>query len=408
MSEPAEITTGNSLLGFHAADFPALNGSAARSQIAPQDAWLLRVAWLSDPSPPVPHSTGVAHSSCTLPAPERVRTLGMLAAMGCEVHEAREARELVYPVGEPGKAMRMHVALIEQTPDENVWTARWRALRAARPDVLGVLVTARPSPESLRAAMRERMFDVVCGADLNEIRVSIQRCRKLAGELLTNAKRAKRLRNRCRNLEASRTELLRQVGALSEGVMQTYKNVADNMRMGALAAEFEAMIRQELDIEGLLRTTLEYTLKKTGPTNGAIFLPTSCGDFSLGAYINYDCPKDTAETLMGNLADTLAPACDEIRALRFERSITRLRIPSIDENHWLAGSAVAVQAIWREGECLAVIAFFRDKRNPFTEDTRTVLTMLHDLFGTQLARVIKTHHRHKPKDQWGCGGSMAA
>ena len=44
------------------------------------------------------------------------------------------------------------------------------------------------------------------------------------------------------------------------------------------ALEFTGLIKQELDIENLLRTTLEYVLGRSGPTNAAVFLPTTSGD----------------------------------------------------------------------------------------------------------------------------------
>ena len=52
---------------------------------------------------------------------------------------------------------------------------------------------------------------------------------------------------------------------------------------------------------------LEFTLSKIGSTNAAIFLPTSSGDYSLGAYVNYDIPRDGIEIMLDQLADVLAP-----------------------------------------------------------------------------------------------------
>ena len=74
------------------------------------------------------------------------------------------------------------------------------------------------------------------------------------------------------------------------------------MTMVTLASEFNSLIRQELDLESLLRVSVEFILGKSGPTNAAVFLPAASGDYSLGAYVNYDCPKDSAEVLMDQLA----------------------------------------------------------------------------------------------------------
>jgi len=304
------------------------------------------------------------------------------------------------------------VAFIEETPIAASWISKWRAIRAAWPECIGVLMTrkSKPGAACLRAALRERIGDVCPTNDVAGLRICAQRAIKGAKQRAKQVQSLRTLKKRCKRLESSRQELLRQVGAMSQGMMLTYRQVADQMKSTAAVAEFEALIRQELDIEGLLRTMLEYTLKRVGPTNGAIFLPTSCGDFSLGAYINYDRDRESAESLFGDLADTLAPACESFKSLTTTGRIVALGFDHIGEEHWISDDAGAFQAIWHDGECLAVIAFFRNIKTPFKQDARESLTILNDLFGKQLARIIKTHHRHKTKGNFGGWGndSLAA
>ena len=129
--------------------------------------------------------------------------------------------------------------------------------------------------------------------------------------------------------------MLRQVDGLAGGVASAYESMARGMKLQSMAAQFETILRQDLDLESVLRTTLEYALKKVGSTNGAIFLPNSCGDFTLGAYVNFDLPRDTAETLIAQLADTLAPACDSHRRPVAVARACDLGVASIDQDHWL-------------------------------------------------------------------------
>ncbi|MBL8763308.1 MAG: response regulator [Phycisphaerae bacterium] len=170
------------------------------------------------------------------------------------------------------------------------------------------------------------------------------------------------------------------------------------------AAEFQRLIRNELDIESLLRKKLEFILARTGPTNGAVFLPGASGDFSLGAYVNYDCPKDTAEVLLDHLANAVAP-----RFERHERPVlytdpAELEDMVGDSGQWLQGSSLLAIPCRHAGECLAIALLFRDRGTPFPPALVQALPALADLFAAQLARVIQVHHRHLPKDKWGMPG----
>lgn len=166
-------------------------------------------------------------------------------------------------------------------------------------------------------------------------------------------------------------------------------------------SEFTVLIRQELDIESLLRTTLEYVLGRSGPTNAAVFLPTTSGDFSLGAYVNYDCPKETVDILLDHMANVVAP--------RFENAPAPVHIATPeamddqlgDDAHWLGDSHVVAYPCRSGEETLAIVLLFRDSRSPYLKGFIEQLVTVGDLFAAQLARVIRIHHRHLPKDKWG-------
>ena len=190
------------------------------------------------------------------------------------------------------------------------------------------------------------------------------------------------------------------------------------MNQGMIVTEFGGLIRQELDIESLLRTTLEFVLGRCGPTNAAVFLPTTSGDYSLGAYVNYDCPKETVDVLLDHLANTIAPRLAEgaVKALPGGRSgggagpVMHLKdhaalIKALGEDAgWLGDSSVVGFPCTQEGECLAVFLLFRDRLTEFSPALVEQLRTIGELFAAQLARVIRIHHRHIPKDQWGAIG----
>lgn len=171
-----------------------------------------------------------------------------------------------------------------------------------------------------------------------------------------------------------------------------------------LINEFATQIRAELDVESLLRQGLEFVLRHVGPTNGAIFLPSTTGDFSLGAYVNYTCPKETAEVLLDHLANVAAPRLESGGApvLLTDRQAVRGTLgEGLD---WLEdGHVMGIPC--RDGpDCLAVVLLFRERTAPFTAADMALLTGLARVFAAQLARVVRIHHRHLPRDKWGALG----
>jgi GAF domain-containing protein len=198
-----------------------------------------------------------------------------------------------------------------------------------------------------------------------------------------------------------------QMGRLCADMAGSYRDLTEQMTRVSMSSELGALLRQELDLENLLRTTLEYALRKIGPTNAAVFLPGSSGDYTLGAYVNYDCTKEAAETLLDHLADVAAPAFEAREDAVVLTGAAEVAATLGPQAEWMGDSTLAALACRQEAECLAVMVFFRDRRTPFAEPAVATLRVIADLFGKQLARVIRTHHRHIPRDQWrgpGDGG----
>ena len=174
-----------------------------------------------------------------------------------------------------------------------------------------------------------------------------------------------------------------------------------DMDLVTVRAEFGVLARLELDVESLLRTTLEYVLHKIGPTNAAVFLPTSGQDFTLGAYVNYDCPKDCVDMLLDHVAASVAPAIESDPSMRLHRGEEALDDLMGEHAAWLTGCEAVTFAAEHDGEMLAAVALFRDDRDPFDVRTMQRLGVISELLAQQLARIIRVHHRHVPIDQWG-------
>lgn len=180
-----------------------------------------------------------------------------------------------------------------------------------------------------------------------------------------------------------------------------------------LADQFAVLVRGELDVEALLRQVLEFILAHVGPTNAAVFLPGASGEYSLGAYVNYSCPKETVEVLLDHLANIAAPRLESAVGLIHMTTPAQLQDHVGDSADWLNDSHMLGMACRspvassEPAECLAVFTLFRDRSMPFDQRHLPLLRAIGDVFGAQLARVIRIHHRHLPRDKWGSLGDPA-
>lgn len=176
---------------------------------------------------------------------------------------------------------------------------------------------------------------------------------------------------------------------------------ADKSPAETLAADFQKLIVSELDVEALLRHALEFVLGKLGPTNAAVFLPGSTGDFQLGAYVNFSCPKETAEVMLDQLANIAAPRLERTIGVIEMADAAALEDQVGEGVEWLNGQRALAFSCRQEDETLAVFMIFRDRNVPFPPHATDVLAMIREEFAKQLARVIRIHHRHLPRDKWG-------
>lgn len=279
---------------------------------------------------------------------------------------------------------------------------------AAQPGLAIIVVTDTPTMDAALSAMRAGASDLVSsGADGCELarRISMasQRARELAATLREQQIKIRRLRKICKDLHAARQEVSAQVGSLCQELAKAYGDIAERASLAAIGGEFNGVIRQELDLEALLRVALEFILAKSGPTNAAVFLPSTTGDYSLGAYVNCDAPRDTAEILMDHLCHALAPRFETADAPLLLRGREQLLEHLGEAAEWLGDANLLAVPCRHDAECLAVLTLFRPQRLDFPPAFLELLPTIADLFARQLARVIRVHHRHTPNHQWGAG-----
>ncbi len=260
-----------------------------------------------------------------------------------------------------------------------------------------VMFSEHPDAQTLMHAMRLGAIDF--------FHTPLQQCelRERLDAALTRTRVEQRRDNRlirlkaiCSELNEARRDIAEQLDNLSREVVNAYEGMSEQMNEVAMASEFRTLLRQELDIEDLLRTALEYALTKTGPTNAAVFLTEGGSDFSLGAYVNYDCPRETIAEVLDRLGSAICPQmANEKEIVTFQDAREFAQWLDIEAG-MLAESEVIAFSCAHESETLAVIVLFRSKTKPFDHALPGVIDTLRPIFAAQLANVMRIHHRAMP------------
>ncbi len=177
-------------------------------------------------------------------------------------------------------------------------------------------------------------------------------------ETLRRQQRHERLRTTCRRLNKARHEISQQVDLLCNDLVRAYQDMAQQLNLTQHAAEFAQSLAGELDVEGVLRRTMEWILKKLGPVNAAIYLPNGDDQFALGAYLNLDTQADAP--LIETLGKTLVLQARGATALTLEEDGVIDELFG-EEGAPLKGRQWLAIGCHTPRECLGVLVVFRSK-----------------------------------------------
>ena len=147
-------------------------------------------------------------------------------------------------------------------------------MRRVAPAVKIVVAGDSPRDGILLRAVRAGVLDWIdFGAADEDMSTRIAAALELGREERRRDERVARLKGICRKLGETRGEFVRQMDSLGADLAQAAEEVKGRVDEAASIGEFRGLISQELDVEDLLRTSLQYMLSKTGATNAAVFLP---------------------------------------------------------------------------------------------------------------------------------------
>lgn len=260
-----------------------------------------------------------------------------------------------------------------------------------------IVLSAKPSLEAAIEAIRAGAADFIARPlDLSELNERVKAAIARQQDDLRKHRRHHRLRRICKKLNQARHEVTNQVDTLCNDLVTAYQELASQMQQAVQTSEFSGMVRDELDLESLLRKTLEFLVSKAGATNAVIFLPSSMDEYTVGGYVNYDCTSDSADVLLQHLADVLAPRMIghttpvHITDDRAMRELLNDDYAYLSECHLLAFACI------HKDETLGVGTVFRNQASPFDSEMVELCAALGPMLGEYLARIIRIHHRHLP------------
>ena len=273
-----------------------------------------------------------------------------------------------------------------------------REAQSQRPWLRAVVFGGAPNPETVVEAIRQGVSDWI-NLPVDRARLP-ERIAQIMDRVAAHRQREAQLETlegTCRELSEARTEMSDQVDVLCGDLASAYKSMHTQMSEIAMSAEFRTLLSQELDVEDMLRTSLEYVLKKLGPTNAVVFLQEAPGQYGVGAYVNYQWPNRDIMPTLRLLGSTLCPSMSTERELvRFDDA-SEFAAASGEDAKLLNGSQVVAFSCFRGDECLAVFTLFRDAENGFGDDDAEMLDVLGQIIAEQLTRIIRVHQRSRPE-----------
>ncbi|WP_432798164.1 response regulator [Poriferisphaera sp. WC338] len=294
------------------------------------------------------------------------------------------------------------LSIIELDLEDGVGLDFAEELAGGKDKMTVAVVTNHPSIDDAVVAIRMGLTDILMRPlEISDVNRCLQKLIEKQAKDKDQVIRVDRLRRLCKKLNQAREDVSQQVDVLCNDLVMAYQELANQMQQVVQTSEYSTIVKEELELESLLRKSLEYMIEKVGPANAAIFLPSGVDQYTLGGYVNYDCTEDSADMLLAHLADVVAPKIamrDELLHITDNGSLDYW---IGDDAAYLADSHVIAVPCLHEGETLCVFVLFRDQAEPFEDLMVETCSALGPLMAESLARVIRVHHRVAPElDAW--------
>ena len=257
-----------------------------------------------------------------------------------------------------------------------------------------ICFTKSRSQTLVMTMMRSGAADVFClPRDLGVVNERIQ---KVLSQNHKDALEAKQKEDTQRLYEESQRAhgvAVEELESLSHTLANGHCDQEQQMRLVAMAAEFRTLVSQELEVETMLRTSLEYLLHRLGPTNAAVYVREGEVEWGIGAYINYDRQGENYTQFLEKLGEQSCSLVSQEKTVRVFTDGTMftnwIDTDELDFN----GNEVITIGCFDGDRCMAVVVFFRSDLKRFGDESVKIIETLSPLFGSQLGCILKIHRR---------------
>jgi DNA-binding response OmpR family regulator len=293
------------------------------------------------------------------------------------------------------KTRAADVIVVNLQINDNAGLELLRKLRKAHPGAEAIAMSRVKRSELCLDAWRAGATDMLMGTiTVEDVQKTLEGVAARRADTQRLMARNGRLRLVCKRLNKARHEISQQVDLLCNDLVRAYQEMAQQLNHTQVTTEYAAMLADELEVEGLLRRTMEWVLKKLGPINAAVYLPDVDRKFALGAYLNLDTEADAA--LISTLGQTLVTSAESAAQAVAITSDGQLTEHYGEAAALMHGRTWLACGCFTKRECLAVVVIFRRQNEPIDAYLQSLVEAVCPLLGEKIEEALDLYNRMNP------------
>jgi DNA-binding response OmpR family regulator len=298
------------------------------------------------------------------------------------------------------KNRQAEVVLVNLQINDNAGLALIKSIRASNPraEIIAVSRVKRSELclDAWRAGAADFLAAPLAAPELKRTLNAVLE-RRAHNDNLT--KRNRRLRSVCKQLNKARHEIRQQVDLLCNDLVRAYQEMAQQLNTTQITVDYAQMVGTEIEVEGLLRKTMEWILAKLGPVNAAVYLSDADRKFALGAYLNLDTEADAPMiAAMGETIVRHSESSGNTISVEHDSMIDEM---FGEEGRLLKGRAWLSTGCYAPAprrDCLAVLVVFKKQGEPI-DSMRNMVEAISPLLGEKIELALELYHRMHPRDE---------